>query len=158
MAIQVLQITSSILIQLLFYNANKNFRYQQSTKFSITPCSKNDKTIISFQWNLIVFTWLKNKKSCITHHTIWLCLCHVFSSYCTHLEERGANKRLFLIDGSGAEHVAGPQVERDVLDHVSQKLEVVNVADKVHAVYLREADKYVLWGKDANDSWVTTAG
>ena len=36
-------------------------------------------------------------------------------------------------------------MERDVLNHVGQKLEVVNVADEVQAVHLRKADKYVLW-------------
>lgn len=35
-----------------------------------------------------------------------------------------------------------------MLDHVSQKLEVVDVADKVHAVHLREADEYVLGQRD----------
>lgn len=54
----------------------------------------------------------------------------------THLQERGANKRLFLVDGSGAEDVARPQVERDVLNHVGQKLEVVDVADKIDTVHL----------------------
>lgn len=32
-----------------------------------------------------------------------------------------------------------------MLNHISQKLEVVNVADEVHTVNLREADKDVLW-------------
>lgn len=32
-----------------------------------------------------------------------------------------------------------------MLNHISQKLEVVNVADEVHPVHLREADKDVLW-------------
>lgn len=62
----------------------------------------------------------------------------------TNFEERGADKRLFLVDGSRAEDVARPQVQRDVLNHVSQELEVVNVADKIHAFHLREADEYVL--------------
>lgn len=31
-----------------------------------------------------------------------------------------------------------------MLNHISQKLEVVDVADEIHAVHLREADKYVL--------------
>lgn len=79
---------------------------------------------------------------------IRFCSPHVLSSCRTHLQERSANKCLFLIDGSRAEHIAGPQVEGDVLDHVSQKLEVVDVADKVHAVHLREADEYVLGQRD----------
>lgn len=32
-----------------------------------------------------------------------------------------------------------------MLNHIGQKLEVVNVADEVHTVHLREADKDVLW-------------
>ncbi|TNN52642.1 hypothetical protein EYF80_037152 [Liparis tanakae] len=43
-----------------------------------------------------------------------------------------------------AEHVAGPQVQWNVLNHISQELEVVDVADKKHAVHLGEADEYVL--------------
>lgn len=31
-----------------------------------------------------------------------------------------------------------------MLNHVGQKLEVVNVADEIQAVHLRKADKYVL--------------
>ncbi len=31
-----------------------------------------------------------------------------------------------------------------MLNHISQKLKVVNVADEVQTVHLREADKYVL--------------
>lgn len=76
--------------------------------------------------------------------TSYLCSSHAFCSCRTHLQERGADKRLLLVDGSRAEHIAGPQVERDVLNHVGQKLEVVDVADKIHAVHLRQADKYVL--------------
>lgn len=32
-----------------------------------------------------------------------------------------------------------------MLDHVGQKLEIINVADEIQAVHLRKADKYVLW-------------
>ena len=62
----------------------------------------------------------------------------------SHLQERSADKGLLLVDGGGAEHVAGPQVERDVLDHVSQELEVVDVADEIHPIHPRQTDKYVL--------------
>lgn len=51
---------------------------------------------------------------------------------------------MLLVDGSGTENITRSQVERDVLNHVSQKLEVINVADKIKAVHLRKADKYVL--------------
>lgn len=91
---------------------------------------------------------IKKRKKRSSVFIIKFCTCHVRSSCHTHLQERGANKGLFLIDGSRAEHVAGPQAERDVLNHVSQKLEVVNVADKVHAVHLRQADEYVLRQRD----------
>lgn len=51
---------------------------------------------------------------------------------------------MLFVDGSSTEDVARPQVERNVLNHISQKLEVVNIADKIHTVYLGETDKYVL--------------
>lgn len=35
-----------------------------------------------------------------------------------------------------------------MLNHISQELEVVNVADKIHTIHLREADKYVLQDRD----------
>ena len=61
-----------------------------------------------------------------------------------HLQERGADEGLLLVDGGGTEDVARPQVERDVLDHVGQELKVVDVADEVHPVHPRQTDKYVL--------------
>ena len=61
-----------------------------------------------------------------------------------HLQEGGADKGLLLVDGGGAEDVAGTQVERNVLDHVGQELEVVDVADEIHPVHPRQTDKYVL--------------
>lgn len=66
------------------------------------------------------------------------------------LEERRANERLLLVDRRGAEHVTRPQVERDVLNHVGQKLEVLDVADEIQAIHLRKADKDVLWDGDTD--------
>lgn len=68
----------------------------------------------------------------------------LFTSTHPYLQEGGAYKGLLLVDGSSTEDVAGPQVEWDMLNHISQKLEVVNVADEIHTIHLREADKYVL--------------
>lgn len=41
-----------------------------------------------------------------------------------------------------------------MLNHVSQKLEVVDVADEIQTVHLREADEYVLKSKDTKQNCV----
>ena len=71
-----------------------------------------------------------------------------------YLEEGGADEGLFLVDGRCAEDIARAQVQRDVLNHVGQKLEVVNVADEVEAVHLRETHKDIL-RRSRQWSWTT---
>lgn len=60
--------------------------------------------------------------------------CHVILHQ--YLQEGRANEGLFLVDGCCTEDVARAQVQRNVLDHVCQELEVIDVADKVKAIYL----------------------
>lgn len=51
---------------------------------------------------------------------------------------------MLLVDGGSAEDVARPEVERNVLNHVGQELEVVDVANEIETVHLRQTDKNVL--------------
>lgn len=37
-----------------------------------------------------------------------------------------------------------------MLNHVGQKLEIINVADEIQAVHLRKADEDVLWDGDTD--------
>lgn len=60
----------------------------------------------------------------------------VFFFFYQYLQEGRANEGLFLVDGRRTENIARAQVQRNVLDHVCQELEVIDVADKVKAVYL----------------------
>lgn len=53
-----------------------------------------------------------------------------------YLQERRANEGLFLVDWCCTEDIARAQVKRNVLDHVSQELKIIDVADEVKAIYL----------------------
>lgn len=68
----------------------------------------------------------------------------VCSVYYAHLEKGCTNERLLFIDGGCAEHVTGAQIQRDMLNHIRQEFEVIDVADKVKSIHLCETHKYIL--------------
>lgn len=68
----------------------------------------------------------------------------VRSDYYTHLEKGCTNEGLLLIDGGRAEHVTGAQIQWDMLNHIRQEFEVIDVADKVKSIHLCETHKYIL--------------
>jgi hypothetical protein len=56
-----------------------------------------------------------------------------FQSF-SHLEEHRADERHFPVDWSAAEDVSSSERQRNVLDHLSQELEVLDVAHEVQRV------------------------
>jgi hypothetical protein len=52
----------------------------------------------------------------------------------THLEEHRADERHFPVDWSAAEDVPRSEWQRNMLDHLSQELEVLDVAHEVQRV------------------------
>ncbi len=66
------------------------------------------------------------------------------SDYNAHLEKGCANEGLFLVNGSRAEHIAGTQIQRDMLNHIRQEFKVIYVAHKVKSIHLCKTHKYIL--------------